>query len=175
MGLHTALAICMVFGVASVLSIGGGNSVVPEIELQAVHTYGWLTSLQFADLFAIAQAAPGPSMLFVTLIGYKAAGLWGALLATVAMILPAGLIVYVAARAWQSSAKARWHVAMEHGLAPIAVGLVAASGWIIAHSAEKTMGQVMLTVVATLVLSFTKLNPLYLVVAGGFVGWMGWV
>ena len=70
----TALHLCLLFGGASLMSIGGGNSVVPEIELQAVDTYHWITRSQFADLFALAQAAPGPSILIVTLVGYAAAG-----------------------------------------------------------------------------------------------------
>ena len=100
----TALQICLLFGGASLLSIGGGNSVVPEIELQAVGTYHWLTQAQFADLFALAQAAPGPSILIVTLVGYSAAGVMGALLATVAMVLPAGVLVFVFARLWGEGA-----------------------------------------------------------------------
>jgi len=67
-----ALQLCLMFGGASLMSIGGGNSVVPEIELQAVDTYHWLTRGQFADLFALAQAAPGPSILIVTLVRYSA-------------------------------------------------------------------------------------------------------
>ena len=69
-----AWQICLLFGSASLLSIGGGNSVVPEIELRAVSTYHWVTGTQFADLFAIAQTAPGPSILLVTLVGYAAVG-----------------------------------------------------------------------------------------------------
>ena len=76
----TALQLCLLFGGASLMSIGGGNSVVPEIELQAVGTYHWLTRAQFADLFALAQAAPGPSILIVTLVGYSTAGVLGAVL-----------------------------------------------------------------------------------------------
>ncbi len=78
MSLQTALRICLLFGTASLLSIGGGNSVVPEMQLKAVHAYHWLTDAQFADIFAIAQVAPGPSILIVTLIGYQAAGILGA-------------------------------------------------------------------------------------------------
>jgi chromate transporter len=173
--LGTALQICLLFGTASLLSVGGGNSVVPEIQLRAVDTYHWLSAVQFGDLFAIAQAAPGPSMLLVTLVGYKAAGVVGALLATVAMILPAGVVVHLVARFWQSSSGARWHLAMERGLAPVAIGLVAASGAIIARTTEHSPAQLALTAAATLVLCATKLNPLFLVAAAGLAGWLGLV
>jgi len=75
--LELALRLCLVFGTASLLSFGGGNAIVPQLQLETVGTYGWLTAGQFADSFAIAQAAPGPSTLLVSLLGYDAAGLAG--------------------------------------------------------------------------------------------------
>jgi chromate transporter len=169
-----ALQICLVFGTASLLSIGGGNSVVPEIELQAV-AYHWLTRAQFADLFAIAQAAPGPSILIVTLVGYSAAGILGAVLATIAMVVPAGVLVFVCARSWQRAASAPWRVAFEHGMAPLAVGLVAASGIIIARGADQSLAQLALTALATVIFCTTKVSPLIVVGAAGLVGWLGLV
>jgi chromate transporter len=169
----TALRICLLFGTASLLSIGGGNSVVPEMQLQAVQTYHWLTAGQFADIFAIAQAAPGPSILIVTLIGYQAAGLAGALMATAAMILPAGLLVYAFARSWQHATHAPWRIAFEHGLAPIAVGLVLASGVVVARTTDHSVQQYVLTAAATLIFCTTKLNPLIVIAAAAAIGWAG--
>jgi chromate transporter len=169
-----ALQICLLFGSASLLAIGGGNSVVPEIELQAV-AYRWLTEAQFADLFAIAQAAPGPSILIVTLVGYSAAGVLGAVLATIAMVLPAGGLVFICARSWQRAASAPWRVAFERGMAPIAVGLVAASGIIIARGADHSLPQYALTAIATVIFCSTKMSPVVVVAAAGFVGWLGLV
>jgi chromate transporter len=169
-----ALQICLLFGSASLLSIGGGNSVVPEIELQAV-AYHWLNSAQFADLFAIAQAAPGPSILIVTLVGYSAAGVLGAILATIAMVLPAGVLVFICARSWQRAGTAPWRIAFEHGMAPIAVGLVAASGIIIARGVDHSLLQFVLTTLATVIFCTTKLSPIVVVAAAGFVGWLGLV
>jgi chromate transporter len=173
MNLNLAWQICLLFGGASLLSIGGGNSVVPEIELRAVSTYHWLDGNQFADLFAIAQTAPGPSILLVTLVGYAAAGVLGALLATLAMVLPAAVLVYGCSRFWHASQQARWRVAFERGLAPIAVGLVAASGVIVARSADHTPAQFALTAAATAVFCFTKLNPLLVVGAAAALGVLG--
>jgi chromate transporter len=175
MTLETALRICLVFGTASVLSIGGGNSVVPQIQLQAVHTYHWLSATQFADVFAISQVAPGPSILIVTLIGYRAAGIAGAILATIAMMAPAGLLVWLLARSWGSARFAALRHAFEHGLAPIAVGLVLASGVVVAHAADTEPAQYLVTAVATLIFCFTRVSPLYVVGAAGLAGWLGWV
>jgi chromate transporter len=171
----TALQICMLFGAASLMSIGGGNSVVPEIELQAVGTYHWLTQAQFADLFALAQAAPGPSILIVTLVGYSAAGVVGALLATVAMVVPAGLLVFVFARLWGKVEASPWRLAFEHGLAPIAVGLIAASGVVVARAADHGTAQYVLTALATLAFCATRASPILVVASAGFVGWLGLV
>ena len=101
--ISTYLQLAGLFASLSLLSIGGGNAVLPEMHLQAVKGHHWMTNSQFADIFSISQAAPGPSILIVTLVGY-AAGLHvgdvpgavlGGLVATVSMILPAGIFVYV--------------------------------------------------------------------------------
>jgi chromate transporter len=173
--LATALQICLLFGGASLMSIGGGNSVVPEIELQAVGTYHWLTRGQFADLFALAQAAPGPSILIVTLVGYSAAGLGGALLATVAMVLPAATLVLAFARLWAHVQISPWRSAFEKGLAPVAVGLIAASGIIVARGADHALAQYALTALATVVFCTTRVQPLLVVGLAGLAGWLGLV
>lgn len=159
--------ICMVFGAASLLSFGGGNAIVPQLQLQTVVEYGWLTAGQFADNFAIAQVAPGPSVLLVTLLGYQAAGLAGALLATVAMILPAAIVVAVVSRVWSIGEHSRWHLAVEHGLAPIAIGLIAASGLVIAQGINSGPVFWVISTAATFLLSLTKLNPAFVVLGGG--------
>lgn len=168
-----AWQICAVFGVASLLSIGGGNAIVPSLQLQTVVEHQWLTATQFADSFAIAQVAPGPSILIVTLLGYHAAGIAGALLATVAMILPAGILVAIASRLWAVGENARWHVAFERGLAPIAIGLIGASGLVIAQSVDASPIFWVISTAATLLLSLTKLNPVVVVAGGGLLA-MAW-
>ena len=169
-----AWQICAVFGSASLLSVGGGNAIVPQLQRETVLDHHWLTAAQFADNFAIAQVAPGPSTLLVTLLGYHAAGLAGALLATAAMIVPAAILVWIVARVWLRTGHARWHAALEHGIAPVAVGLVAASGVVIAASVDHTALHWALSAAAAAVLSVTKINPLYVVLAGGAAGlWIG--
>lgn len=175
MNADTLLQICILFGSVSLMSIGGGNSVVPEIELQAVGSYHWLTQAQFADLFVLAQTAPGPSILLVTLVGYAAAGIPGAILATAAMVAPAGLLVFAFTRAWGKLATSPWRAAFEHGLAPIAVGLIAASGIIVAQAADHSLAQYSLTAVSTLVFCATRINPIIVVGLAGMIGWLGLV
>ena len=122
------LTLALVFAPLSLLSIGGGASLLAEIEHQAVSAHGWTTQREFADLFAISRAAPGPGSMLSTLIGWKVAGVTGALAATVALYLPSSLLVYGAARLWGRWRGSVWHTAIERGLAPIAAGLILAGG-----------------------------------------------
>jgi chromate transporter len=171
----TLFHLMAVFGALSVLSIGGGNTILPQMHLDAVKQFHWIDDSQFADLFAISQAAPGPSILIVTLIGYAAAGVLGALVATVAMIVPAGALVYFTARFWNAAKDAQWRRAVEKGFAPLTVGLVLASGVIVAKSADHGYREWALTAVATVVFTCTKTNPLIVVGIAGVIGWLGWV
>lgn len=168
------LAVVAVFATLSILSIGGGNTVLPEMQREAVNVHGWLTNSQFADCFAIAQAAPGPSILIVTMLGYAAAGIPGALLASVFMILPAALLMYLVTRLWQHAEKSTWRLVMQKGMAPIAVGLVFASGFLIARAADHNWLAYIATGVSTYVLTATKINPLIVMAVAGGMGAMGW-
>lgn len=175
--------VVMLFGSLSLLSIGGGNTIVSQMHAQSVHGYGWMTDRQFADLFAIAQSAPGPSILIVTLIGYRAGmlqggvagGIVGAVLATVAMVMPAALLVFWVSHFWQKAAKSNWRQAVEKGFAPLTVGLILATAYTVSESADHGIRGYILTVAATLIFATTRLNPLWLVAVGGFIGWMGWI
>ncbi len=169
------LQLVLLFGSLALVSFGGGNTVLPEMHQQAVARYGWLTDRQFADCFAISQAAPGPSSLIVGLIGLKAAGIPGALVAALAMYLPPAVLTWLASRAWNRSREAKWRVAVEHGLAPVTVGLIFASGLTIARASDHSVMAWVLTAVATFLLVRTKVNPLLVMAAAGLLGWMGLV
>ena len=175
MNVKTLVQIFLLFSSLSILSIGGGNTVLPEMHHKAVDSYHWLTNKQFADVFAISQAAPGPSILIVTMIGYKAGGVLGAILATVAMMIPAGLLVYLVSRVWERAKNSPARKAVEKGFAPLTVGLILASAWIMSKAADHHWRAFLLTGVCTAIFSTTKINPLFIVAAAGFIGWMGWV
>ena len=183
MNAKTLLRILLLFSSLSLLSIGGGNTVLPDMHHKSVDDYGWLTDSQFADVFAISQAAPGPSILIVTLIGYKAGlnsggelmGILGALLATTAMIVPAGLLVYFVVQFWERAKDSPVRHAIEKGFAPLTVGLVLASGYVMSRAADQDWRAYLLTAVCTLIFVFTKLNPLIVVATAGLLGWMGLV
>lgn len=175
MNLQKLIQILILFSSLSILSIGGGNTVLPEMHHKAVDSYQWLSDKQFADVFAISQAAPGPSILIVTIIGYKAAGVLGAILATIAMMLPAGILVYLVSRVWERAKDMPLRKAIEKGLAPLTVGLILASGWVMSKAADHDWRAYLLTGVCTAIFTTTKLNPIFIVAVAGLIGWLGWV
>lgn len=164
----TLLALALVFAPLSLLSIGGGASLLAEIEHQSVGVHGWTTQREFADLFAISRAAPGPGTMLSTLIGWKVAGLPGALAATVALYLPSSLLVYGAARLWGRWRGSMWHSAVERGLAPIAAGLILSGGIAVLRVSPGGVAVWAAAIVSTaLILWRPRLHPLALFAAGG--------
>jgi len=162
------LALALVFAPLSLLSIGGGASLLAEIEHQSVGVHAWTTPREFADLFAISRAAPGPGTMLSTLVGWKVGGLAGALSATVALYLPSCLLVYGVARLWRRWRGSIWHTAIERGLAPIAAGLILAGGIAVLRVSP---GGLMVWLAAALstgiILWRPHLHPLVLFAAGG--------
>ena len=164
------------FAMLSLLAVGGVTSVLPEVHRVAVDVHGWLTDAEFTQMFALAQANPGPNMLIVALIGWHVAGLPGALTATAAMVLPSCTLAYLVERLWQRVRGTPLRRAVEAGLAPITVGLVIATGWLVARGAPDT-GWVAyaITAVTATVFMCTRVNPLWLLAGAGAVGLLGLV
>ncbi len=161
------------FGLLSLFAIGGGNATVPEMQRHAVEVAHWMTARQFADIFAIAQAAPGPNFLVSTLIGYHVAGLPGALIATFSLCGPSSVLAYFVSGTWERFRYARWRVAIQSGLVPVSVGLIGASGVIIAQSADHHFLAYAITAATAAVTYFTRLNPVWLFAAAGLLGFAG--
>jgi chromate transporter len=167
------LTLAMTFGLMSLFAVGGANSAVPEMHRVAVDVHHWLTDKQFADVFAISQLSPGPNVLIVTLIGYAVAGLGGALVATVAMCLPTALLAYGVSRFLGRSSHARWPAIVQAALVPLSIGLMAASGLVLGLASDRTWVAALVTIGAAVLASLTRLNPLWLLAAGGLLGFVG--
>lgn len=133
---RSVLALLLVFSPLSILSIGGGQATIPEMQHQSVLVHGWLTNGEFADLFAISRAAPGPSSLIAALIGWHVFGFWGAVAATLGMFLPSSLLMYAVGAWWHRRRDSPVRRAIERGLAPIAVGLVFAGAITVLRAAH---------------------------------------
>ena len=161
------------FALLSMLAFGGANSVVPEIHRQAVEVRHWMTDKEFTALFAIAQAAPGPNFMISTLVGWRAAGIVGALVATIAMAAPSCLFAYWIARIWDRHRTAVWRIALAGGLAPVTVGLVGSSAWLLSRGADSDARLTLVTAAAALAAYATKLNPLWVLAVAGALGFAG--
>jgi chromate transporter len=159
----------------SLVAVGGVNTIVPELHRQTVEVSGALTNQQFADLFAIAQAAPGPNVLFVTLIGWQLAGLSGALLATAALTVPTCTIAYFVTRIWDRFRDAPWRIATQAGLVPVTIGFIAASAFLIARAADVSLLAFAITAATAAIAYWGRINPLWALGAAAAIGFAGLV
>ena len=134
------------FGLMSLFAVGGANSAIPEMHRVAVDVQHWLTDQQFADVFAISQMSPGPNVLIVTLIGYSVAGVAGALVATLAMCGPTAVLAYYVSRLLARSSRSRWPAIIQAALVPLSIGLMSASGLILALTSDRTWVAALVTI-----------------------------
>lgn len=149
------------FFVLAFLAIGGANAVVPEMHRQVVEIERWMTASDFAALFAIGNAAPGPNVLIVTLIGWRVAGLAGALVTTVMMVGPTSLMTYAVFHVWGRMKDAAWRRPVQNGLSVVTVGLIAASAWLLSTAADTSLPLGAVTAATALLSWRTRVNPLW--------------
>jgi chromate transporter len=170
---NPVLALIWTFGMMSLFAVGGANSAIPEMHRIAVDVRHWMSDKEFADLFAISQLSPGPNVLIVTLIGYSVAGVAGAIAATVAMCGPTALLAYYVSRLLQRSRHSRWPAIIQAALVPLSIGLMAASALILARSSDQSFLAVVMTVAAAALAFATRINPFWMLLAGGILGFAG--
>jgi chromate transporter len=161
------------FALLSLFAIGGANAAIPEMYRIAVQLEGWLTDQQFSDLFAIAQVTPGPNVIITTLIGYQVAGVAGALVATVAMVGPTCIATYFITRVWDRFRDAPLRAAIQAGLIPVSVGLLAASAWILALATDTSWAAGGITLAAAATGYFNRVNPLWIFAIAAVMGAAG--
>jgi len=164
----TLLQLAGVFALLSILAIGGGAGVLPDMQRAAV-AHGWVTPHEFLQMFAISRAAPGPGSQIVVLIGQKAAGLAGAAVAFAAMFGPSSLIVFVTARFWHHAEHTAWRGLVERAMAPVAIGMTFGSGLALMHTTEHGLAAYGVTLAAMLAFAFTDLHPLAMLAIGAAV------
>jgi chromate transporter len=169
----TLVSLAAVFAQLSLLAFGGANSVLPEMQRQTVEVHHWLGAHEFAALFALAQAAPGPNMMVVSLIGWRVAGLAGALTTTIAVATPSSILTLLVSGAWYRFRDKPWRKALQAGLMPVTAGLLMASAALLmaATTIDWTTGAV--TAVATVLFLFTRLHPLLVLAAAAALGVLG--
>ena len=161
------------FTALSFVAVGGINAILPEVHRVVVELEGWMTSGDFADLFALAQLAPGPNAMVVALVGWKVAGIPGALVATIAACGPSSLACYIA---WHWADRLRhspMRAIVQRALSPLAIGLILASGYTLARGADRSPGAFALTLIAAVALAWTRVNPVWVLLVAGVAGLAG--
>jgi len=160
----------IVFTQLSVLAFGGGNSILPEMQHQVVTVHQWMTAEQFSSLFAMAQAAPGPNMMIVPLIGWHVAGPAGLLVTSLAKFGPSSIITVYVLKFWQRFKDHPLRARFEKALKPITVGLVLVSAWLIADASAQNALLILIVILTAILGMFKKVHPLWVMALGAGLG-----
>jgi len=174
--LHAAdlLALFGHFLLLSLLAVGGAITTTPDMHRYLVAEQHWLTNAQFTASIALAQAAPGPNVLFVAVLGYNAAGLPGALATMAGILLPSTTLALWATRWGRSNKETRGVRAFTLGLAPLTCGLLLSTGWVLTEPSRDSPGAMLLVGWTAVVTARTRWSPIWLVALGAIVGAMGY-
>ena len=161
------------FGMLSLLAIGGAITTAPDMQRYVVGEHGWLSDAQFTSSVAIAQAAPGPNVLFVAVVGWNIAGLAGVAATLAGSLLPSATLALAATRFGDDRRDSRGMRAFTAGLAPLTLGLLLATGWILTEPVRHSLGAMLLVPFTVLMLVKTTVSPIWLVAVGAVVGALG--
>jgi len=168
----------------SLMSLGGAISTTSEMHRFLVEQHGWLTQAQFNDSIALAQAAPGPNVLFVALMGWNVgmnagsttAALLGVATTMTGILLPSTIFTYQVAQWGHRNRTLRPVRAFKQGMAPVVIALLLSTAWILASSAGGAGLQWplwLLALVSCLVIWRTRLHLLWVLGAGALMGALG--
>lgn len=166
------LQIAFYFALLSLVSVGGIPSVMPEMQRLVVDVQGWMSAAEFTQLFAVAQAAPGPNVLVTALIGWKVAGIAGGLVALGAFCVPAGALAYSIGGFWDRMRDAPWRKTFQRALIPVTVGFVVSGGYVLATPQGPEWKSALIALASAAVLYATRFNPLWILAGGGVLGFL---
>ena len=166
-------ALGVLFAQLSLISVGGVNTVLPELQRQVVDVQHWMSGVEFVALYGLAQAAPGPNMLISTLIGYRVAGLAGALMATLALVGPPVLLSFVVAHFWHRFRDRPWRRRVQAGLTPVTAGLVMSAAVLLCMTTATSLAAAALSLATAAVLLTRRVHPLWMLGLGAVLGVLG--
>lgn len=159
----------------SLMSIGGAITLVPDMHRRLVTDGGLMSELDFTSAIALAQAAPGPNVLFVALMGWYSGGLGGAFVSMLGIMLPSTTLALAVSR-WVASRRHWLSVqAFQAGMVPVTIGLLLATGWLLAPSMQAKPRAFVLSTVIALLVWRTRISLIWLVAAGAVLGGLGLV
>lgn len=170
---QTLMQLGLMFSQLSLLAFGGGNTILPEMQRQVVDVHHWMSAREFSSLFALAQAAPGPNLMIVTLIGWHVAGWSGMLVTSIAKFGPSSIVTILALHAWERFKDRPWRRVAQLALPPVTAGLVAASAALITLASDSRWILWLITAAVATLAVRTRMHPLWLLLAGSLVGLSG--
>ncbi len=171
----TLAQLALLYGQLSLLAFGGANAVIPEMQRQVVDVHHWMTAREFAALYALAQAAPGPNMMVVSLVGWRVAGFCGALVTTGSVALPSSVLTLVVSGVWYRFKDAPWRKAVQTGLQPVTAGLIMASAALLIQSTTVDWTAAVVVAVTACLFLLTKLHPMLILGGAAIAGAVGLV
>ena len=169
------LSLFLKLSVFSMIAFGGVNALLPELLNLAVNQEQWIDLQTFSDYFAIAQAAPGPNFMTVTLLGWHIYGIIGALVATFAIVWPSSVLIFLLQRFILGIKDPVKKKSIQYAAAALAIGLVLSSAWEIALQINHGVAAYLLTITTIGLTLFTRWHPLYLIAMGGVLGVLGFI
>jgi chromate transporter len=164
------LELALYFCLLSLISVGGIPAILPEMQRYVVDVKAWVAADEFIQLYALGQAAPGPNVLIASLIGWKVAGLGGALVALAAMCGPAAVVAWWVSGIWERFKDSPWRAVVQRAMAPMVVGLILAGGYVLATPGAPDWRMWLIAGLSAAGMLATKLNPLWLLGGGGILG-----
>jgi chromate transporter len=168
------LALTAHLALVSSISFGGFPTVLPDVRNFVVTAHGWMTDQEFANVFAMAQSVPGPNMiLMMSFVGWKVWGFPGAVASAFATFGPPCAIYFASYRLWDRFRDAPPQQIVRLGLVPVIMGLVIASGTVMARAADTSWPAVAVTIAAAAIALTTRLSPLWMLLAGAALGGLG--
>jgi chromate transporter len=162
-------ALALDFAILSLAAFGGAATIAPELRKVVVLRRQWMSDSEFLQLYAVARAAPGPNILIASVVGWKVAGALGLLVSTAAILTPSSVVCLALGRLTVRFERTRLVQALRQGLAPVAVGLILASGVAIGRAADPTLVGWTLTAAGAAWVLFARRNPLWILGLGGGV------
>lgn len=166
----TLLSLLLIFTQLSILAFGGGNTVLPEMQRQVVQVEHWMSAQEFSSLFALSQAAPGPNMMIVPLIGWHVTGLYGLLVSAAGMFVPSSVITAFMLKTWDRYKDRPWRKIVQSGMLPITAGLVASSALLLTRASTGNLLLVGIAAASAILALGTRLHPLWLLGGGAVIG-----
>ncbi len=164
------LSLALLFTELSLLAFGGGNTILPEMQRAVVQVHHWMSAQEFSALFALAQAAPGPNMMIVPLIGWQVAGWSGLLVSSLAKFGPSSVVTLIVMGGWKRYKDRPWRQVIQRGLVPVTVGLVVSSGLLIAKASATTLSLAGVITLCTLLALNKRIHPLWVLAVGAVLG-----